>query len=83
MKEIFIKKYWEEEDILFYLHFQNGEAVRQIEIAANTKTFLSLNNPIQGDSMLYDKTLESLDIDEKDFISKDEFDKVWYSNINS
>lgn len=80
MKEVFIKKYWDEEDILFYLHFQNGEAVRQIEITANSKIFLSLNNSIQGDSMLYDQTLESLDIDEKDFITKQEFDTVWYSN---
>jgi len=31
MQEVFIKKYWNEDDILFYMHFQNGDAVRQIE----------------------------------------------------
>lgn len=31
MDDCFIKKYWKEENILFYLHFHNKIAVRQLE----------------------------------------------------
>ena len=77
MKEVFVKKYWAEDDIMFYLHFQNKEAVRQIELTTNGKTFLSIDNPIEGDSMLYDQTIEELELEESDFIMKEEFDKIW------
>jgi hypothetical protein len=30
---IYIRKEWEEENIIFYLHFQNDEAIRQVEIS--------------------------------------------------
>jgi hypothetical protein len=48
MQNLFVKKYWDEEDVLFYLHFQNGEAVRQIEMTPKGKVFLTLENPRQG-----------------------------------
>jgi hypothetical protein len=80
MKEIFVKKYWDEEKILFYLHFEDGEAVRQIEVTQNNKVFLTIEIPIIGDSMLYDQSLEGLELEEEDFITKLEFDKVWEEN---
>ncbi len=77
MHELFVKKYWKEEDVIFYLHFQNGEAVRQIEITSNEKIFLSSEDPQHGDSMLYDQSFDDLDLQESDFISEEEFNKVW------
>lgn len=77
MKNTFVKKYWEEEKILFYLHFQAGAVVRQIEVNANGKVFLSEKCPIRGDSMLYDQALQDLDLQENDFISEQEFEEVW------
>jgi len=77
MKELFIKKYWDEEDILFYLHFQDGEAIRQIEISPAGKKYLSKENPVQDDSMLYDKEFEQDDFEENDFIKKEEFENIW------
>lgn len=77
MQEVFVKKYWDEEDILFYLHFQNGEAVRQIEQTAKGKVLLSSKYPIQGESMLYDQDLEELDLETSDFITEEEFNKEW------
>lgn len=68
MQELFIKKYWSEEDLLFYIHFQHGEAVRQIEVASKGKVFLTSENPSQGESILYDQS---------DFITEEEFNKVW------
>lgn len=76
-EEVFIKKYWDEEDVLFYLHFQNNEAIRQIEITSTSKLKLTANNPINGDSMLYDQSLDELDLEESDFITKEEFNEAW------
>ncbi len=41
MKEVFVRKYWQEEDVTFYLHFLNNEALAQIEITSESKMFLS------------------------------------------
>lgn len=77
MKNLFIKKNWDEEDILFYLHFQNGEAIRQIEIKDGVKLFLTQDNPQIGDSGLYDQSLDELDLTESDFIEENEFNEIW------
>jgi len=77
MQEIFVKKYWKEEDIMFYIHFQNDEAVRQIEITSRRKVLLTLDNPQQERSMLYDQSLSDLDLQESDFITEKEFNKAW------
>jgi len=77
VKEVFVKKYWGEEDVLFYLHFQNGEAVRQIEITPTSIVKLTSNNPLNGDSMLYDQSLDDLDLKAADFITEAEFNKSW------
>lgn len=77
MKEIFIKKYWDEEDVLFYLHFQNEEAIAQVEITPKGKVFLSLENPRENTSMLYDQSLDELALEERDFITKEEFYRIW------
>eukprot|EP01133_Synstelium_polycarpum_P010058 gene10058-11733_t len=77
MNEVFVKKYWEEEEVLFYIHFQNGTAVAQIEISAEGKLFLSVDDPDDENAMLYDQSLSDLDLEEEDFISKEEFEEVW------
>ena len=77
MKEVFVKKYWDEEDVWFYLHFQNGEAIEQVEITSKGKVFLSLENPNENTSMLYDQTLDELNLEDKDFITKEEFYRIW------
>ena len=77
MKEIFIKKYWHEEDVLFYLHFQNEEVIEQVEITPKGNVFLSLENPRENTSLLYDQSLDELDLEEKDFITKEEFYRIW------
>lgn len=77
MKEIFIKKYWHEEDVLFYLHFQNEEVIEQVEITPKGNVFLSLEKPRENTSLLYDQSLDELDLEEKDFITKEEFYRIW------
>lgn len=70
MNEIFVKKYWEEEDILFFMHFENSDAIRQVEIRPDNKIYLDIQNPIQGESILYDQKLDELDLNDEDFIQR-------------
>jgi len=77
MKEIFIKKSWDEEGIIYYIHFVDGKAIQQIELQGDNILFLSEENPTQNGSMLFDQDLDILDLDEQDFINKDEFHKIW------
>jgi hypothetical protein len=77
MKETFIKKYWEEESITFYMHFQDNVAVKQIEISSSGTKYLSTENSHVDGSMLYDQSFEELDLESKDIISKEEFETAW------
>ncbi|RKR05245.1 hypothetical protein C8C83_4584 [Flavobacterium sp. 90] len=77
MIEVFVKKYWDEEDVLFYIHFQDDEAVRQIEVKSEEKICLTLEEPIKEESMLYDQKLSELDLEESDFITEEEFNQFW------
>lgn len=77
MKEFFVKKYWDEEDVLFYIHFQNGEAVRQIEETSRDRVLLTSETPLRGESMLYDQSLDELELNKSDFITEEEFNKAW------
>jgi hypothetical protein len=77
MKEVFVKRYWADDDITFYLHFQNGKAIAQVEMTPKGKIYLSTDSPLVGDSMLYDQSLDELDLGENDFITKEDFMKIW------
>lgn len=76
MKETFIKKYWDQENILYYLHFKGNDAVRQIEISGDTKLFLDIDNPDDA-KLIYDQSLDELELNEEDCITGDEFEVAW------
>lgn len=77
MKEVFLKKFWLENNTLFYLHFINDYAVRQVEISSNGAIFLSTERPVVDDAFLYDQRLSELEYSEKDFITKEEFELIY------
>lgn len=77
MQELFVKKFWNEENILFYIHFQDGEAVRQIEETSKGRVLLTSENPHKRESMLYDQSLDELELNDSDFITEDEFNEIW------
>lgn len=77
-KVCYIRKYWEEENVMYYLHFVGENAVRQIEIEPDETIYLSTDKPIYEDYSLYDQDLSSLDLTPEDFITKEEFEKVWH-----
>jgi hypothetical protein len=77
MRDFFVKKYWEEENVLFYVHFHNGATIRQIEKTSEGTVFLSSENKQQGEPILYDQSLDDLDLNESDFITEVEFNTIW------
>ena len=81
MEQVFIKKKWEEEDILFYIHFSGQDAIRQIEVMPSKTVFLTSEEPVKGESMLYDQDLKDLSLDEKDFITQEEFETAWKVDV--
>jgi len=80
MDDIFIKKKWDEENIVFYIHFKNNVAVRQLEVYPDEKRYLSESNPLYKDSGLYDQSLKDLDLEDSDFIDEIEFENAWNNN---
>lgn len=75
----YIKKYWEEENVVFYFHFVGEDAVRQVEIHTGKTVRLSVEHPFCGESMLCDQGFSSLELSHDDFISKEEFENAWNS----
>lgn len=74
--EVFIKKYWDEEDTWFYLHFKDKYVSRQIEIQGDIVTKLSDENP-DDYKIMADQSLEDLEYEHEDIITKEEFEKAW------
>ena len=77
MKELCIKKYWEDEDILIFLHFKDDFAIRQIEVSSSKVVYLDEIHPLEGESMLCDQAILFFDYTENDVISKQEFELYW------
>ena len=50
--------------------------MRQIEITDKGKIFLSLDSPIKGESILYDQSINDLDLNADDFMTRLEFEKI-------
>lgn len=76
-KNIFIKKEYEEEDVVIYLHFKGEYAVRQMEISSDGITRLSEAHPISGEHFLYDQKFSDINWASQDFISQEEFENKW------
>lgn len=81
MKQTFVKKKWDEEDILFYIHFFGQDAIRQIEVMPSKTVYLTTEEPVKGESMLYDQDLKGLTLEEEDFITQEEFETAWKDNV--
>jgi hypothetical protein len=83
MKNIYTKYFWDEERVTFFSHFRDDFAVRQIEIWKDKTLYLSEENPNQEGSMLYDGRFDELDLTDTEFISQEEFEKVWNQQNNA
>ena len=77
MEEKFIRKRYVEEcegiDMMYYLHFVGENAVRQLEISENDINMVTDESPLE----ITDADLSELDLLPEDFITADEFNRVW------
>jgi hypothetical protein len=77
MQNIFIKKISEEQGLTFFIHFMDGNAVRQVELGDGGAVYLTTDDPVKGDAMLCDQGLEWLEYSDCDLISEQEFNDAW------
>ena len=77
MIDRYIRKYWEEENVEYFLHFRDEEAIRQIEVHPDKIVMLSTEHPVDDESFLYDQNYSDIEWNVKAFISAEEFDKTW------
>lgn len=77
---IYIKKKYDDENVVIYIHFQGGNAVRQIEVYVDNLIKLSEEQPICGDAFLYDQDFSDICWNSDDFITEKEFNEIWNKN---
>lgn len=79
MKDIFIRKSYQDEggSILIYLQFHGEYAVKQLEISEDHIVMLTTEHPIDGHYFLYDQNFSDINWDSNDFITEEDFNKVW------
>ena len=66
-----------EEALWIYQHYQDQYAVRQVNVYPTQTIYLSTKKPIEGKDFLNDQPLDRIDIGMIEFITKEEFEKVW------
>ena len=75
----FIRKRYVEEcegiNMMYYLHFVGENAVRQLEISENDINMVTDESPLE----ITDADLSELDLLPEDFITAEEFNRVWIS----
>ncbi|MDE5915974.1 MAG: hypothetical protein K2H08_01330 [Duncaniella sp.] len=75
--ETFIRRYYPEEDITYYLHFVGEEAIRQLEIHADKRLRYTTDHPYDDDGGLYDQNFSDIEWPADSFIIRDEFEAEW------
>ncbi len=77
MENVYIKYYWEEEDILFYFHYKDDWAVALLEITKGYRIRLTEDEPDNGNLELTDQPLSEAELKPEHYISEEEFRKAW------
>lgn len=76
-KNVFVKKYDEEEGVTYYIHFHDNYAIRQIELFADGKRkFYSLTKDPFGLTDIDLRELEE-EIELENYITREEFQACW------
>ncbi len=79
MKNIYTKKYWEEDNEMYYFHIENGYTIRQIVINYNSGLVLKLSQetPYFNEYILCDQILNHIEWKDSEYISEIEFESIW------
>lgn len=79
MKTIYIKRYWDEDNEMYYFHIENGNVIRQIVINYNSGLVIKLSQetPHFDEYILCDQILEHIEWRDSEYISEVEFENIW------
>lgn len=82
MEDLYIKKYWDEENIMYYFHVHNDVVVRQIEIQDGEKNCSDIAHSLQDNASIADICFSEMEIDNPAYVTRQEFDSVWNGTSN-
>ena len=79
MEKYFIKKYWDEDNEMYYFHIENRNVIRQIVINYNSGLVVKLSQETTNfeEYILCDQILNLVEWQDSEYISEVEFENIW------
>lgn len=79
MKPIYIKRYWDEDNEMYYFHIENRNVIRQIVINYNSGSVVKLSQETTNfeEYVLCDQILNLVEWQDSEYISEAEFENIW------
>lgn len=79
MKPIYLKRYWDEDNEMYYFHIENRNVIRQIVINYNSGLVVKLSQETTNfeEYILCDQILNIVEWQDSEYISEVEFENIW------
>ncbi len=79
MKPIYLKRYWDEDNEMYYFHIENRNVIRQIVINYNSGLVVKLSQETTNfeEYILCDQILNLVEWQDSEYISEVEFENIW------
>lgn len=79
MKPIYLKRYWDEDNEMYYFHIENKNVIRQIVINYNSGLVVKLSQETTNfeEYILCDQILNLVEWQDSEYISEVEFENIW------
>lgn len=79
MKPIYLKRYWDEDNEMYYFHIENRNVIRQIVINYNSGLVVKLSQETTNfeEYILCDQILNLVEWQDFEYISEVEFENIW------
>ena len=79
MKPIYLKRYWDEDNEMYYFHIEYRNVIRQIVINYNSGLVVKLSQETTNfeEYILCDQILNLVEWQDSEYISEVEFENIW------
>ena len=79
MKPIYLKRYWDEDNEMYYFHIENKIVIRKIVIYYNSGLVVKLSQETTNfeEYILCDQILNLVEWQDSEYISEVEFENIW------
>lgn len=79
MKPIYLKRYWDEDNEMYFFHIENRNVIRQIVINYNSGLVVKLSQETTNfeEYILCDQILNLVEWQDSEYISEVEFENIW------